>query len=591
MAVLKCKMCGGALDVKEGATVCECEYCGTLQTVPGADNEKKMNLFARANRLRAGNEFDKAFGVYESIVADFPEEAEAYWGLILCKYGIEYVDDPGTGRKTPTCHRSSFTSLLDDPNFELVMEYSDPIARRVYREEAKQIEELRKGIIEVSSREEPYDIFICYKESDEKGQRTLDSVLAQDIYDMLTENGYRVFFSRVSLEDKLGVEYEPYIFAALNSAEIMLAVGTDYEYYNAVWVKNEWNRYLQLIAKGEKKTLIPCYKNIDAYDMPKEFTKLQAQDLGKVGALQDLLRGIRKILPNNAEDKGGVELQTANQMKPLLRRVFLLLEDKEWEKADNLCEQILNQDPENAQAYLGKLMAELQIIDPSDLARCGKRYTCNSSYKKAVRFGDAELKDALEKYAVSNFAYLPPTPKEVFWFSVKENGCSVDSLQDNEIAEIIIPGEYQGKPVTTIGLSAFAGCQNLTSITIPDSVTTIGESAFWGCENLTSITIPDNMETIGDGIFFFCSNLKTIICFGNYEKLKAVFAINNKTDEKLFACLEEGFREIQKRKEEEKRRMLVKYRQSQGLCSYCGGKYKKGLFSTKCINCGRKKDY
>ena len=139
---------------------------------------------------------------------------------------------------------------------------------------------MRRGIIEVSSREEPYDIFICYKETDETGQRTLDSVLAQDLYDALTEKGYRVFFSRITLEDKLGQEYEPYIFAALNSARVMLAVGTDYEYYNAPWVKNEWSRYLQLIAAGQKKSLIPCYKNIDVYDMPKEFAKLQAQDLG-----------------------------------------------------------------------------------------------------------------------------------------------------------------------------------------------------------------------------------------------------------------------------------------------------------------------
>ena len=234
MAIIKCKLRGGDLALEEGSNVAECEYCGSRQTVPSADNEKKLNLFARANRLRANNEFDKASGVYESIVADFPEEAEAYWGLILCKYGIEYVDDPATGKKIPTCHRSSFDSVMDDPNFELVMEYSDPIARRVYREEAKQLEELRKGIIEVSSKEEPYDIFICYKETAEDGQRTLDSVLAQDVYDMLTENGYRVFFSRVTLEDKLGQEYEPYIFAALNSAKIMLAFGTDYDYYNAV---------------------------------------------------------------------------------------------------------------------------------------------------------------------------------------------------------------------------------------------------------------------------------------------------------------------------------------------------------------------
>ena len=72
--------------------------------------------------------------------------------------------------------------------------------------------------------------------------------------------------------------------------------GTDYEYYNAVWVKNEWSRFLSLIEKGANKTLIPCYKGIDAYDMPKEFARLQAQDMGKVGAIQDLLRGIEKIL-------------------------------------------------------------------------------------------------------------------------------------------------------------------------------------------------------------------------------------------------------------------------------------------------------
>ena len=229
--IFKCKMCGGNLEVQEGMTVCECEYCGSIQTIPQLDDEKKVNLFTRANRLRSACEFDKAAGVYESIIAEFPEEAEAYWGLLLCKYGIEYVDDPKTGKKIPTCHRSSFDSIMDDPDFEMVMEYSDAVSRSVYRNEAKAIEELRKAIIEVSSKEEPYDIFICYKETDDKGERTIDSVIAQDVYDALTEKGYKVFFSRITLEDKLGQEYEPYIFAALNSAKIMLAFGTDYEYY------------------------------------------------------------------------------------------------------------------------------------------------------------------------------------------------------------------------------------------------------------------------------------------------------------------------------------------------------------------------
>lgn len=398
--IIKCKICGGDLRIEEGTTVAECEYCGTKQTVPNADNEKKIKLFERANRLRAACEFDKAAGVYESIVADFDTEAEAYWGLILCKFGIEYVDDPATGDKVPTCHRSSFDSVLEDPNFELVMENSDAISRKVYRDEAKAIEELRRSIIEVSSKEEPYDVFISYKELDASGERTIDSVIAQDIYKELTNEGYRVFFSRISLESKLGVEYEPYIFAALNSARVMIVVGTDYDNFNAVWVKNEWSRYLALIASGQKKTLIPCFKNIDAYDMPREFNKLAAQDMGKVGAMQDLLRGVEKLLDKN-EGSAAVHADSKSATEPLLTRAFMFLEDGKWKEADKYCEKVLDQDPENAQAYLGKLMAEFHVKkkeslnDRNDLIRL----IASSNYQKAVKFAAPELKAELESLA------------------------------------------------------------------------------------------------------------------------------------------------------------------------------------------------
>ncbi|MDY4754617.1 MAG: TIR domain-containing protein [Candidatus Faecousia sp.] len=388
MAIIKCKMCGGDLMIEAGSTVAECEYCGSKQTIPTQDNEKKLTLFSRANRLRMNSEFDKAFSIYESIVAEFPEEAEAYWGLVLCKYGIEYVDDPATGKKIPTCHRSSFESVMEDPDLEQAVENADVLARRVYREEAKQIEEIRKGILEVSSKEEPYDIFICYKETAENGDRTIDSVIAQDVYDALTDKGYRVFFSRISLEDKLGQEYEPYIFAALNSAKIMLAFGTDYEYYNAVWVKNEWSRYLKLMAKDKTKHLIPCYKNIDAYDMPKEFAKLQAQDMGKVGAVQDLLRGIEKILPKSipasqtfvGHESAMAKREIGDKLSNLLERGNIALEDGAWQKADSFYEDALNTDPHCAEAYLGKLLAQENCRTVDAFVR--KRKEANQACKK-----------------------------------------------------------------------------------------------------------------------------------------------------------------------------------------------------------------
>lgn len=131
MAVIKCKMCGGDLNLIEVASTAECEFCGSVQTVPNLDDEKKLIQFERAERLRKQCEFDKAAGIYETIAADFRQEAEAYWGLVLCKYGIEYVDDPATGKKIPTCHRSSFDSIMEDSDFEQALENADVMARKL----------------------------------------------------------------------------------------------------------------------------------------------------------------------------------------------------------------------------------------------------------------------------------------------------------------------------------------------------------------------------------------------------------------------------------------------------------------------------
>ena len=428
MAIIKCKMCGGDLTLVEGQSVAECEYCGSMQTVPTADNEKKLTLFARANRLRAACEFDKAAGVYEGIVADFPEESEAYWGLVLCKYGIEYVDDPATGKKIPTCHRSSFESIMEDEDFEQTLENADAVARKIYREEAKRIEELRRGIVSVSNNEEPYDIFICYKETDEKGERTIDSVIAQDVYNALTDKGYRVFFSRISLEDKLGIEYEPYIFAALNSAKVMLAFGTDYEYFNAVWVKNEWGRYLKLMAKDKDKHLSPCFKGIDAYDMPKEFARLQAQDMGKVGAVQDLLRGIEKILGGEKkaeiQSMGAAQSVSGPNVDSLLRRAHMFLEDKDWKNADEYFDRVLDMAPECAEAYLGKSLAQHNFPDLDAMIQA---YIRKKDDVKTVRLNAVEIDQARENKMISDCCvegYLSETQlREVTVFDRGYDSC------------------------------------------------------------------------------------------------------------------------------------------------------------------------
>ena len=115
-----------------------------------------------------------------------------------------------------------------------------------------------------------------------------------------------------------------------------------------------------------------------------------------------------------------------------------------------------------------------------------------------------------------------------------ENSYTVTGIGVCADKNIVIPSEYNSKPVTSIdgyaffncnsivsvtipdsvtsiGYQAFCACRGLASVTIPDSVTSIGKSAFEGCTELTSITIPKNIKNIENNAFYGCRNLTTVI--------------------------------------------------------------------------------
>lgn len=399
--IFKCKMCGGTVEFEPGASTGICDSCGTKQTLPRLDDDKRANLYDRANHFRRNNDFDKAMAIYEQILNEDNTDAEAYWSLVLCRYGIEYVEDPQSRKRVPTVNRAQFTSIYMDEDYKSALQYADGYQKTIYEEEAKAIDDIQKGILEISSKEDPFDVFICYKETDANGRRTPDSVLANDLYHQLVQEGFKVFFARITLEDKLGSAYEPYIFAALNSAKVMVVLGTKPEYFNAVWVKNEWSRYLALVKKsGGKRILIPAYKDMDPYDLPEEFSHLQAQDMSKLGFMQDLIRGIKKIVEVGTATTQVNETPThsaseSSNVTQLLKRASLFLEDGNWSEANKYCEKVLDIDPECAEAYLCKLMCEMHARTKEELSNA-KPFGSNENYQKAIRFGREPLVSSLE---------------------------------------------------------------------------------------------------------------------------------------------------------------------------------------------------
>lgn len=418
MGGLKCKMCGSNLDIGDSITVCKCEKCGTSQTVPDIEDDKELKLFERAGRLRFNCDFDKAAGIYNTITDSYTEEAEGYWGLILCKYGIEYADN-ASGKKVPVCHRISYDSVMDDEDFELVMENSDSESRAIFREEAKIIEENRKKYIQIAESEQPYDIYISYRAKDDNGDKTAVSEIAGHLYNKLTSAGYSVFLSEAALKGKKQSDCEPYIYSALNSANVMLALGTSYDDYNDVWVKNEWNRYLEIAEKNKNKCLIPCYKDVDEYDIPKEFAGLKVCQLGNDDTFNNIMAEIANVVkpesvnqpapePEKAEPAEGIELEEIEIIEPvdinkLLDEGFSAISDKNWKEANKLFFQVLDEEPDNSKAYWGQLLVQQECTNAREMA--DNLYlqvignTSDNTYELEIRDRRQEIKD---KYPVAN---------------------------------------------------------------------------------------------------------------------------------------------------------------------------------------------
>ena len=425
MAIIKCKMCGGDIELSQDKTYGICDSCGSMMTLPKIDDEQRAAAFNRGNHFRRIGEFDKALGVYERIVQEDESDAEAHWCCALCRFGIEYVEDPTSHEWLPTCHRASFDSFLEDVDYLAALEHSDGVTKRQYQREAAKIAEVQHGILATSQNEKPFDVFICYKESDANGERTRDSLMAQDVYYQLTEQGRRVFFARITLEDKAGAQYEPYIFAALNSAKVMIVVGTCPEHFSAVWVKNEWSRFIALMRKDKHRVLLPCYRDMDPYDLPDQLSAFQSYDMSKIGFIQDLIRGVSKVLDaDKAPERETVIVQNESgaNVTAMLKRGSMALEDKNWGAAREFFDRALDMNAECAEAYLGQFLAGEQVSSLSAYAqkRLNLWKLTDAKPLIAVQTVGADAQKAVERYTIEN--YLPADRiRDLFAFDPKYN--------------------------------------------------------------------------------------------------------------------------------------------------------------------------
>ena len=409
-----CENCGCEFEMEESSSYGTCPFCGTSMLIRVSGNKREQYL-KKAEFFLEAQQFDLAYKEFEKVLNERSRDPEAYWGQFLCKYGIEYVKDPYTGEKKPTFHRNLPQSVLEAPSYQLALETADPTMKAEYEEQAKELRRIQLIIEEKSKKMDPFDIFISYKDSEsilnknaeyagEDDNRTKDSYLAQDIYRMLTGLGYHVFYSRETLKDKVGEEYEPIIYSALTSAKLMLVIGSKKEYFLAPWVHNEWSRYLELRMKDKTKQILPIYADFE--DLPDELgVILVSQNLTDQDFMTQLSAYVKATVKPSLGKNLAARKETAQDKKELDKKrkisdAFYRLEEKKYKEAQEIFQGLLKKGYKEYQVYQGLMLADNHVSNMEDLVnvmaiRAGKIQN-NKWYQSAYAAANIDEKDALE---------------------------------------------------------------------------------------------------------------------------------------------------------------------------------------------------
>jgi len=148
------------------------------------------------------------------------------------------------------------------------------------------------------------DVFISCKNLDERGVQTRDSEVAAEVYRFLTAKRLSVFLSAFTLEERGAADYTREIDSALDSASVLLAIGTSVDHLNSDWVRYEWNSFANDIRSGRKPTgrIFTYIEGVPIMALPRTLRESQTIVRGE-GSLDRLYNFINNALPPVAEKR------------------------------------------------------------------------------------------------------------------------------------------------------------------------------------------------------------------------------------------------------------------------------------------------
>lgn len=378
MAAFICRYCGAPLETAE-TSVCECRSCGRLQSIPLIDSAEKRELLLRAEQLRREQRYDKAIQLYERMIALSPADADVYWALALCRYGVMFFADGGL-----TLQRMQAHSFISDSDYQQALKFADEKQRRLMEDTAALIDEKQRRISELSVGIS-YDVLLC------SGTDKESAGYSMALYNRLCSEGINVFYPDVTLKTTAKSEWEPYLFSAVNSAKALILTVTDSDILNDVMVMNFCGRFISVDMGG--RAVIPVLFGVTPGELPPELSKFQALNAANLGFEQNLVSRVKALL-------SGVHFnESSAEENPLVRRAYIMLSDRQFSEAESMCVRIEPLFP--AEAALIRLLCEYGVTTGEALGTLSADIMKSENYRLAMQHGNEALRLKLKKYALS----------------------------------------------------------------------------------------------------------------------------------------------------------------------------------------------
>ncbi len=419
MEILKCKTCGSPIDpTKAKGGVVECEYCRNKITLPKVGSSAESAVFQGSLELDV-SDFDRAYTVFKRASELDKSEPEAYFGMALAEFRVQYLTDANKSRLQPICHDVTGKVFTDSANYKKAVSLATPDQRAEYERKGKEIDYIRKEFYALKSAGASYDCFICVKVTDDKTRgKTEDSDRASQLYYHLRDKGFRPFYSEREIQNQTGADYEARILYALFTAGSMIVVCSNEEYLQTPWVKNEYTRFLRLINNDEKErdAITIAFHGAPVERLPGKDGRIQGVNLANPDAyskLDEFVAAhisaetpelIRKVYGQNTyKKKDAIKSQVQKRTlatyaksevtvseRGKLEIARTMLQSRSFDAVTNRCKDIIATNPSCSEAYWMLFLAENECSDAQQFISSSRHIESFAGLESAIASGTPE---------------------------------------------------------------------------------------------------------------------------------------------------------------------------------------------------------